>query len=241
MKSSRIAALLVSLFAFSAQGQFQQIISSNGSLLITFREFETALDQRRPEPVTQEEKQIVLSSLPKRGQVTKLNTAAREKLAALDRVLALHQREAVYVRVVIDVPQAFLGLHGRAVLLISEPALKLLEANELQALTAHEIGHEYSWNQYEDARMTGDLATLRKLEMTCDIVAFVTLTRAGLDHSWLSSGLRKMYSFNSKRFGQALNQEAYPDIEEREARLKAIAAWAGAPSGDSARVSRRHN
>ncbi len=87
MKSSRIAALLVSLFADSAQGQFQQIFSSNGSLLITFREFETALDQRRPEPVTQEEKQIVLSALPKRGQVTKLKIAAREKLEALDRVL----------------------------------------------------------------------------------------------------------------------------------------------------------
>ncbi len=141
----------------------------------------------------------------------------------------------------IDVPQAFLGLHGRAVPLISEPALKLLEAPELQALAAHEIGHEYSWNQYEDARMTGDLASLRNLEVICDVVAVVTLSRAGIDSSWLSSGLRKMYAFNSRRFGQVLNLEAYSNIEEREARLKAISAWAGASSGDSARVSRlRH-
>jgi Zn-dependent protease with chaperone function len=41
-----------------------------------------------------------------------------------------------------------MGLYGRAVLLISLPALRLLRAEQLEALVAHEIAHEYWWDAW---------------------------------------------------------------------------------------------
>ena len=43
---------------------------------------------------------------------------------------------------VIDMRYARVGLYEQAVVLISKPALTLLEPEELQALVAHEMGHE---------------------------------------------------------------------------------------------------
>ena len=80
-------------------------------------------------------------------------------------VLELHQREAVYVNQVmnvIEVPQAVVALHGRAVVLVSERALDFLDAEELQALVAHEVGHEYFWDEYFRARRDNGQSSLRK-------------------------------------------------------------------------------
>ena len=85
----------------------------------------------------------ILRTLPPKGEVTKLNASARRKLAALSPLLRATGRDSVYEIKVVDVPLARIGLYERTVLLISETALTLVEADELQALVAHEIGHEY--------------------------------------------------------------------------------------------------
>jgi hypothetical protein len=81
------------------------------------------LDACRPEPVSSVEKAAILQSLPAQGGVNQLSAGESDKLGAINRVLSAHARDGVYEVRVIAVPQAWTGLHGRAVLLISLPAL----------------------------------------------------------------------------------------------------------------------
>ena len=125
-------------------------LSNSRNLLATDpNAFVRFLETARPEPVSAENKARALSTLPEEGEVTNLNASARQKLAALAKVLRATGRESVYEIKVIAVPQAGVGLYARAVILISEPALTLLDADELQALVAHEVGHEYVWTERE--------------------------------------------------------------------------------------------
>lgn len=78
-------------------------------------------------------------------------------------VFRSHRRDGVYALKVTSVPQAWTGLHGRAVLLVSLPALQLLSSQELQALVAHEVGHEYLWREYAIAQQDKNTQRLREL------------------------------------------------------------------------------
>lgn len=186
------------------------------------------LKTARPEPVSAEDKARVLRSLPEEGEVTRLNAAARQKLAALVEVLRPNERVSVYAIKVIDVPQAAIGLHGRAVLLISESALTRLDADELQALLAHEIAHEYVWTERERAFQFADHSHLKDLELMCDGIAIVTLHGLGMDVSRLMSGVQKIGRFNRERFGTANNEKDYPTIPQRQAFAGAVTAWISA-------------
>jgi len=180
------------------------------------------LDACRPEPVTNQEKQSLLASLPKQGEVKTLDKAQRRKLAAVDQVLALHARNDVYLAKVIDVPQAWIGLYGRGVLLISAALLNLVAAGELQALVAHEIGHEYTWAAWNSARAAGQKDRMRDIEFTCDAIAVATLQRLGEDPKLLISALEKVEGFNRVRFGDAIDQTSHPPLRERRERVKRL-------------------
>jgi hypothetical protein len=182
------------------------------------------LDACRPAPVDAEEKTLVLKSLPSEGEVTQLTESERQKLKDLGPVLRLHAREGVYELKVIAVPQAWVGLHGRAVLLITLPALRLLDSEELQALVAHEIGHEYVWQEYALARTRNDTARLRELELACDSIAVLTLARIGVKPDRLVTALAKGRRFNHDRFGQPNNENSYPSLQARRKLVKRISA-----------------
>jgi hypothetical protein len=181
----------------------------------------------RPAPVTPAELERVLATLPAKGEVSGLDAVQRKKLTAVRRVLELHGREAVYVIKVIELPRAFVGLHARAIVLISEPALDLLAAEELQALVAHEVGHEYFWSDYFRARRDDDRPLLRTLELLCDGFAIVTLRRAGTDPGALTSALDRVVRYNRARFGAALNEDHYPAIAERRTFARRLDEWLG--------------
>jgi len=188
------------------------------------------LDSVRPAPVSDAERKRILATLPLNGDVRDLDSDQRKKLAAVRRVLELHQREAVYVinvMNVIEVPQAAVALHGRAVVLVSERALDLLDAEELQALVAHEVCHEYFWGEYFAARQENRESSLRRLELLCDGFAVVTLERVGVDPKRLISALEKMYQYNRDRFGFALNEGHYPTVSERRRFVGRLLEWLG--------------
>jgi Zn-dependent protease with chaperone function len=210
------------------------VAAQDGSVLETALHFFTRNDaggivQRfesvRPLPVSPAEKEGVLSTLPPEGDVRTLDAGQRKKLAAAQRVLELHGREAVYEVKVIDVPQAAVALHARAVVLVSEPALDLLDSEELQALVAHEVGHEYFWSEYFRARRDNDRSLLQTLELLCDGLAIVTLRRAGMDPKRLTSALEKIVRYNRRRFGAALNEGDYPAIGERRRFAGRLVEW----------------
>jgi hypothetical protein len=180
------------------------------------------LDACRPEPVSNEEKQSLLVSLPDRGEVKNLTEDQKRKLSLLDAVLALHARKDVYLVKVIDVPQAWTGLYGRGVLLISAPLLKVVSSGELQALVAHEIGHEYSWEAWNSARAAGRKDSMHDIELTCDAIAVITLEKLGEDPQLLISALERVARYNSERFGDAIDQTSHPPLGERRAVIEKL-------------------
>ncbi len=196
----------------------QDLLATDSAVVARF------LETARPAPVSADDKARVLSTLPPDGEVTDLSASARRKLAALNHVLRATGRESVYEIKVIDVPQAAVALYARAVILISEAALILLDADELQASLAHEIGHGYVWTERERAFQLGDHTRLKDLELVCDAIAIVTLHGLGMDVSRLMSGVEKTSRFNRERFGTANNERDYPILAERQAFARAMAA-----------------
>jgi len=169
----------------------------------------------RPRPATAHEREAFVRSLPAEGAVATLTSKQRAKIDGLAAVLRFHEREAVYDIRFIDEPQAWMGLHGRAVLLISVPALHILGAGELQALVAHEIGHEYLMTRWDGARASGDAARLRWAEAACDAIAALTLSALGLSTEALASAIAKVERYNRGRFGVPQNASSYPSATER--------------------------
>lgn len=169
----------------------------------------------RPRPVPAHEKDAFVGTLPPDGAVTTFTSAQRAKIDAMHAVLRFHGRESVYETRFIDVPQAWLGLYGRAVLLISVPALNMLKAGELQALVAHEIGHEYLLAEWEAARANGDDSRLRRVEAACDTIAALALSALGLSTDALASAITKVERYNRARFGVPQNASRYPSVGER--------------------------
>lgn len=182
-------------------------------------------DSVRPAAVSDAERGRILAMLPAEGNKRDLNTAQLKKLSAVRRVLEVHRREAIYVIKVIQVPQAAVALHARAVVLVSERALDLLDAAELQALVAHEVGHEYFWGEYFRARRDNSQSSLRRLELLCDGFAVITLERAGVNPKRLTSALEKIVRYNRDRFGVALNEDDYPAVSERRRFVGRLVEW----------------
>jgi hypothetical protein len=176
----------------------------------------------RPAPVSTIEKQAVLASLPAEGEVTRFNWAQREKLDRVRAVLRAHARDSVYAVKVVEVRTMTTALLGRVVLLISRPTLDFLDADELGALAAHEVGHEYVWNEYEAATQARDPSRQRQLELACDRVAAETLLHLGISPSRLTRGLERVLGFNRARFGVALNESRYPRQHERAEVIRSV-------------------
>jgi Zn-dependent protease with chaperone function len=110
---------------------------------------------------------------------------------------------------------------------VSEPALDLLNAEELQALVAHEVGHEYFWDEYAGARRDNSRSSLRRLELLCDGFAAITLERAGVNPKRLTSALEKIVRYNRDRLGVALNEEDYPAGSQRRRFVGRLVEWLG--------------
>jgi Peptidase family M48 len=168
------------------------------------------VDERRPAPVPTAVRAQVIAGLPKQGVVEDLDDRARRKLAAIAPVLQAAQRASVYAIRVIDVPHAFVGLHGRTVVLISLPALRVLTEDELRAVVAHETGHEYIHAEYERATAKGSSGRLQDLELVCDIIAVITLRAIGQDASTLVAGIEKLLRFDRLHFGGDMEPVEYP-------------------------------
>jgi hypothetical protein len=185
------------------------------------------LETARPTPLSTEAKTAILRSLPAQGELTSLDARALHKLGAMREILRRWRDTSLEVRI-IDVNQAAVGLHARTVLLISKPALDLLRAEELQALVAHELGHEYVWVEYERASKLRDTGRAKELELLCDAIGIVILHQLGIDTSSLIAGVEKVAWFNREKFGAAPNENAYPTLAQRREFARAVRAWVAA-------------
>jgi hypothetical protein len=185
---------------------------------ITIDEF---LTQSRPAPLGPADCAAVIAALPKEGELQQ-TPAETAKIDAARRVLDYHARLGVVTFKVIEVGQAFVGLHARSVLLASREALWLLSPDEFAALVAHEIGHDFVWQEYGRARDRKDHKKMQELELRCDGIAVLTLRRLGIDPENLVSAVQKVTRFNQRRDAVA-TRASYVSLKERITFIRAIA------------------
>src|SRR5262245_38350908 len=168
-----------------------------------------------PPRLSAEPKARTAAALPKEGEVKGLTAVQREKIEAVAPVLKAHGREDDYLLKVVESRQARVAIYARSVVLITETALRVLSPTQLQALVAHEIGHELIWDEFEEARKKGDYARLRELELVCDGVAVLTLHRIGAPAWALIDGLLELTNSNRLNGLEEGDSRSYPTLLER--------------------------
>lgn len=227
-RATLILSLMLAL-TISSSGQARPTNLKPGSLeakalaffeRIEDQSFDDYLRRVRLPKVSAAFKAEVLARIAK-GEVVKVSDGLKGKLAALKPILRYHKRDSVIEIKVIGVEELFVGLQGRAVLLISEPALNLLPAEQLQAVVAHELGHEYFWGELMEARQRKERAMMREIELRCDGIAVITLGRLAIDPANLVSGITRINNFNARV--TAVDKLPYPSPDERFKFIRAIA------------------
>ena len=132
------------------------------------------------------------------------------KLVVLEPVLKYHDRNSAIDLRVVRVEQAVVMFLAGAAILISEEALELLTAGELQGVVAHELGHEYFWNEYERARQNKQYDKIQELELRCDGLAVIAMVHLRLDPSDFISAITKL-----TKKGKLIKGEFYTSLDER--------------------------
>ena len=151
----------------------------------------------RPAKLSLEEVRSITSTLPSEGAV-RPDSQGLAKLAALLPILSVYERRSVVEVKVAHLPYACMAFYQRSVLIIAEDTLRILRAEELQALAAHELAHEYFWEEYYQAKGRQDSRRLRKIELLCDGIAIITLHNLGMNPASLLSGVTRINRFNAK-------------------------------------------
>jgi hypothetical protein len=192
--------------------------------------FEPALDAgflpflsqlRRPAP-SSIVRARVMQDLPKEGNLTPTAQEA-VKLAIIPLVLAFHgRRDDMEVRLVTGGGLASAFLHHRTVLLITREALELLDRDELMAVVAHELGHDYVWDEYQEAQERGDDRRLQEFELQCDGVAVITMDRLGVGIARLVSAATTLRRHNERVFGKT-DDGRYVPLDQRVQFIRAMA------------------
>jgi hypothetical protein len=184
-------------------------------------DFDALMSRLRGAPLPPEVRALVIANLPREGELT----PTLEETALLDTiapVLRFHRREQeMVVRLATVGGLAFVGLHARTVLVISREALTLLDGQELMAVMAHEIGHDYVWDAYERARRRHDTRTMQELDLRCDGLAVITMARLGIPAERLVSGLSKLYRYNTLAF--PVNDARYAPLTQRITFIRVLA------------------
>jgi peptidase M48-like protein len=176
---------------------------------------------RRPAPsVTL--RATVIGNLPEEGEL--VPTAQESaKLKVLLPVLAFHGREHdLELRVITVGGLAVAGLHARTVVLISREAVDILDHDELLAILAHELGHDYVWDEYEEARRQGDYGRLQELELVCDGLALIAMDRLGVDPRHLASAATKLARYNERLKGSPVDRRYVP-LDQRVRFIRSMA------------------
>ncbi len=160
----------------------------------------------RPKPVSPASKKAAFANLPPDGEV-RPSAKGRVKIDTLTSVLEFYERSGIIeIKVIGDKETLFIGIYERCALIITEKALDLLSREELQAVVAHELAHEWFWNEYRLAREAGQDDKVQEIDLRCDGIAILTLARLGLDPRELISAVRKMtrYSQDTPEAGKYL-------------------------------------
>src|SRR5262249_49420635 len=94
--------------------------------------------------------------------------------AALQPVLDYHGRSKMPVYVLwSEQPKAYLV--ERAAIIITTRMMFIASNEEIRGIVAHELAHEYVWDEHTEAMKAKDGKLMRECELFCDAVAVFTL------------------------------------------------------------------
>ena len=198
---SRNHVLAVSLLALTADLHAQSPAGISNRVLAYFdqlskgQRLDAYLTLARPTPVSMRYKAAALASLPPTGNV-RLSARSQAKLAALAPILQFYGRSGIIEPVVTsDTETTFVGLYDRCALIITKKALDLLSEQEMQAVVAHELAHEWFWVEYQLARESKQDDKIQEIELRCDGIAILALDRLRLNPAQIISAMRKMGNY----------------------------------------------
>jgi hypothetical protein len=162
-------------------------------------------------------------ALVRKQDVIAPSAERQAKLSALHPVLEYLDRDSVVEVKVLRLGLAWAGFLEGAAVLVSDRAVDLLTAEELEAVVAHELAHEYFSDEYEAARNTKRYDTVKEIELRCDAISIVTMRRLGQNSAALLSAVAKLTKFNEGR-GFSNNPNLVPSVEERMRFSQAVGA-----------------
>jgi hypothetical protein len=202
----------------------------------------------RTAPLDAEGRVKVLASLRHTDEVNPTRSQ-REKIDAAGRILDYSGRAGAIRVMPVALDLALVGLYYRTVILTSTQALDLLNAEEFTAAVAHEVAHDYDWNDYWTARKQHDAGRMRQLELRSDGIAVLTLARVGMDPERLVSAVEKVNRYNRMRdaairqdLGGAVvtTHDRYVPLNQRVAFIRAVARIPWADGRSTAVAQARH-
>jgi Zn-dependent protease with chaperone function len=185
------------------------------------RSWDDYLKSIRPAAVSADKKARSLAMVRKKD-VIEPSAERQAKLDALRPVLAYLERDVAIEVKILRLELAWAGFLGGAAVLVSEGAVDLLTAEELQAVVAHELAHEYFSEEYEAARNGKRYDTVKEIELRCDAVSIVTMRGLRLHPEALLSAVAKLTKFNDRR-GFVNSANLAPSMEERTSFSRAVA------------------
>ncbi|HZS04307.1 MAG TPA: M48 family metalloprotease [Blastocatellia bacterium] len=136
--------------------------------------------------------------------------------AALQPVFAYHGRSRMPIVVLrSDQPKAYLV--ERAVIIITTRMMVIASDEEIRGIVAHELAHEYVWDERIKAMNTKDVKLMRECELFCDAVAAFTLKEIGADPASYGRILERLTIIGINA-GNAMRQESdtHPSLDARK-------------------------
>ena len=136
--------------------------------------------------------------------------------AALQSVLDYHERGKMPIYVLrSELPKAYLV--ERAAIIITTRMMVIASDEEIRGIIAHELAHEYVWDERIKAMKEKDRKLMRECELFCDAVAAFTLKEIGDDPASYGRILERLTIIGINA-GNAMRQESdsHPSLEARE-------------------------
>jgi len=153
-------------------------------------------------------------------EAQKLGVASGKRVdklkAALQPVLDYHRRSQMPVYVLwSDQPKAY--LIDRSVIIITNRLMISATDEEIRGIVAHELAHEYVWDERSQAKEAKNGKLMRELELFCDVVAAFTLKAIGDDPASYGRILVRLTMIGSKT-GSVTKSESgtHPSLDARK-------------------------
>jgi Zn-dependent protease with chaperone function len=136
--------------------------------------------------------QFLLNEIIKRKELTVISSEVERLKASLQPALAYHERDGKLPIFVVRSEQPKAYVAERAALILTTKLTYITSEAELRGIVAHELAHEYFWEERARAFKEKDESLLREIELFCDAVAAITLKEIGDDPACYARALERM-------------------------------------------------